>query len=248
VEPVDELIRVDRSSPVPLYFQVAQRLQELIESGQLTPGTRLENEVSLADRLGLSRPTMRQAIQYLVDKGLLVRKRGVGTQVVHARVRRTVELTSLYDDLHRTHQQPRTEVLKLGEVAAPDEVAVALALPSGATVLHIERLRYAQGEPLAIMRNYLPADLLRVTQEQLAGQGLYQLMRSAGIRLRLADQTIGARKATAEEARSLGEIRGAPLLTMVRTAYDDAGRAVEYGQHAYRASHYSFELTLVARQ
>jgi DNA-binding GntR family transcriptional regulator len=247
VEPVGALIRVDRSSPVPLYFQVAQRLQELIESGRLAPGSRLENEVTLADQLGLSRPTMRQAIQYLVDKGLLVRKRGVGTQVVHARVRRTVELTSLYDDLNRTHQQPRTEVLALAETVAPDDVAVALALPAGCTVLAIERLRYAQGEPLAVLRNYLPRDLLQLTAEQLAAEGLYQLMRAAGVHLRLAEQNIGARRATATEAKLLGEARGAPLLTMVRTAYDDGGRAVEHGVHAYRASLYSFELTLVAR-
>ena len=104
-------IRIDRSSPVPLYFQVAQRLEQLIESGEMPPGHRLDNEIALADQLGLSRPTMRHAIQHLVDKGLLVRKRGVGTQVVHAPVRRRVELSSLFDDLDRAHRQPRTEIL-----------------------------------------------------------------------------------------------------------------------------------------
>lgn len=247
MEPVAQFIRVDRSSPVPLYFQVAQRLEELIESGQLSPGSRLENEIALAEALNLSRPTMRQAIQYLVDKGLLLRKRGVGTQVMHTRVRRTVELTSLYDDLSRTNKQPRTDVLTFGVITAPDEIAVALALPAGSEVLAIERLRYAQGEPLALMRNYLPDGLLRITREQLADHGLYALIREAGIRLRLADQTIGARKASAEEARLLDEARGAPLLTMARTAYDDAGVAAEYGVHVYRASRYSFELTLTSR-
>jgi DNA-binding GntR family transcriptional regulator len=247
VQPVAPFIRVDRSSPVPLYFQVAQRLEELIESGRLTPGTRLENEIALAEQLGLSRPTMRQAIQYLVDKGLLLRKRGVGTQVIHTRVRRAVELTSLYDDLSRTHKRPRTDVLSFGVITAPDEIAVAMALPAGSEVLAIERLRYAQSEPLAVMHNYLPRDLLQITRTQLADQGLYALMRQASIRLRLADQTIGARKATAAEAKLLGETRGAPLLTMVRTAYDDAGVAAEHGVHVYRASLYSFELTLVAR-
>src|ERR1700743_2648653 len=90
-------LRVDRNSPVPLYFQVAQHLEHLIESGEMPTGTRLENEIDLADQLGLSRPTMRRAIQYLVDRGLLVRKRGVGTQVVQAKVRRQIELTSLHD-------------------------------------------------------------------------------------------------------------------------------------------------------
>src|SRR5688500_3612423 len=173
-------VLVDRASPVPLYFQVARQLEQAIESGALPPGSRLDNEITMAEQLGLSRPTMRQAIQYLVDKGLLVRKRGVGTQVVHARVRRTVELTSLYEDLDRTHQQPRTDVLSFGQATAPDEVAVALALPSGARVLAIERLRYAQGEPLALMRNYLPAGLLRVTADDLRDRGLYQLLRAAG--------------------------------------------------------------------
>nr|BFE71558.1 hypothetical protein GCM10020092_048590 [Actinoplanes digitatis] len=78
-------VEVDRTSPVPLYFQVASRLQELIERGEIGVGARIENEVDLAERLGVSRPTTRRAIQYLVERGMLVRKRGVGTQVVHPR-------------------------------------------------------------------------------------------------------------------------------------------------------------------
>src|SRR2546430_11099544 len=150
-------IRIDRSSPVPLYFQVAQRLEQMIESGEMPPGSRLEDEIALADQLGLSRPTMRQAIQHLVDKGLLVRKRGVGTQVVHSRVRRQVELSSLYDDLDRAHRQPRTEVLSFAEIVASDEVAVALHLPAGSRVVAGARVRDAPGEPPALLHNYLPA-------------------------------------------------------------------------------------------
>src|SRR5215510_15289769 len=119
-------IQVDRNSPVPLYFQVAQHLEQLIESGELAPGTRLENEIDLADRLRLSRPTMRRAIEYLVDRGLLVRKRGVGTQVVHTKVQRQVELTSLYDDLVGAGQAPTTQVLQNTVVSADAPVAVVL--------------------------------------------------------------------------------------------------------------------------
>jgi DNA-binding GntR family transcriptional regulator len=244
---LDQLIRIDRSSPIPLYFQVASRLEELIKSGELPPGSRLENEIAIADKIGLARPTMRQAISYLVSKGLLVRKRGVGTQVAHPPVRRLVELSSLYDDLERAHRQPRTEVLSFAEVAAPDEVAVALRLPSGSPVIAVQRLRYAQDEPLALMHNYLPPDLATITPDVLSRAGLYQILREAGINIRIADQTISARRATPTEVRLLGETRGAPLLAMSRTAYDDTGRAVEYGSHVYRASRYTFELTLVSR-
>ena len=77
--PVRELdITLERNSPVPLYYQLAQAIEHAINTGALAPGDRLENELSLTSRLGLSRPTARQAIQELVKKGLLVRKRGVG--------------------------------------------------------------------------------------------------------------------------------------------------------------------------
>ncbi len=240
-------IAVDRSSPVPLYYQVAQQLEQLIESGGLPPGTRLDNEIALADQLGLSRPTLRRAIEYLVDRGYLVRKRGIGTQVVHPKVRRPVELTSLYDDLALSGKNPRTSVLSLRTLPATDAVAHALSIDEGTPVVALERLRYADDEPLAIMRNWIPQALVALTPDLLERTGLYQLMRAAGIRLHLASQTIGARVATAAEARLLHATKREPLLTMQRTTYDDGGRSVEFADHLYRASHYFFEIVLMAR-
>jgi DNA-binding GntR family transcriptional regulator len=239
-------ITVDRTSPVPLYYQVAQVLERAIDAGDLVPGERLDNEIALAESLGLSRPTMRRAIQYLVDRGLLVRKRGVGTQVVHRAVRRPIELTSLYDDLAGEGRNPRTDVLRLEQVPASDTVAHVLGVAEGASVLALERLRYADDEPLALLHNYLPHGLVPLTEDGLRAGGLYRTMRAAGIRLHLASQVVGARVATAGEARLLAESRGAPLLTMRRTAYDDTGRVVEYGDHVYRASVYSFEFVLAS--
>lgn len=240
-------VELDRSSPVPLYSQVSRQLEQAIESGDLPPGSRLDNEISLADRLGLSRPTMRRAIQELVDKGLLVRKRGVGTQVVHGRVRREVELSSLYDDLTRTHQNPQTRVLHQARKPASAEVAEELGLETGTSVLYLERLRLARGEPLAVLRNWLPPSIFDHTEADLESAGLDQLMRARGVRMRVARQRIGARGATAEEAKLLGERRSTPLLTVQRATFDDVGRAVEWGSHVYRAQAYSFEVILVDR-
>ncbi len=242
-------LSVDRHSPVPLYFQVSAQLEHAIQSGALEPGHKLDNEVALADRLGLSRPTMRRAIQELVSKGLLVRKRGVGTQVVHSRgrVRREVELTSLYDDLASSGQRPATKILLNTVAPAPPQVAEELALAPGEPVLHLERVRLADGVPLAILRNWLPDNLLEARDEDLEENGLYRLIRAAGTHMRIARQRIGARGANPAEAELLGEPDGAPLLTMQRTAYDDQGRVVEYGDHVYRAETYSFEVTLVER-
>jgi DNA-binding GntR family transcriptional regulator len=241
-------VDLDRSSPVPLYFQVSRQIEAAIEGGQLGPGDRLENEISLADRWGLSRPTMRRAIQELVDKGLLVRRRGIGTQVVHGRVKRPMDLTSLFDDLARSDQKPGTQVLDRELAAAPAGVAERLGVPAGTQVLHLERLRSARDEPLAVMRNWLPADLAPVlTAEALETRGLYELMRGTGVHLRIATQRIGARGATAPESRLLALRKGAPLLTMERVSYDGSGRAVEFGSHVYNAETYSIEMTVVER-
>ena len=237
-------IRVDRSSPVPLYFQVAQHLEHMIESGELPMGTRLENEIDLADQLGLSRQTMRRAIEYLVGRGLLLRKRGIGTQVVQAKVTREVELTSLYDDLAKTGRDPSTTVVSFSTEPVPDALAAELGLAAGTPVYVFERLRFAGAEPLALMRNHVPEHLMRLSAADLEAQGLYNLFRANGISMRIAKQSIGARAATAAEARALGERKGAPLLTMERSAYDEQGRAVEHGRHVYRASRYRFDLTL----
>lgn len=239
-------VELDRSSPVPLYYQLAQAIEAAIRDGELSPGDRFENELALAKRLTLSRPTTRRAIQELVDKGLLVRKRGVGTQVVQNPVHRRVELTSLFDDLVRAGQEPTTQLLKY-HVGLPDEeVARELNLADGREVVSIHRLRSANGEPLALMINHLPADIAPDADE-LESSGLYQSLRARGVHIRLARQRIGSRSATRAEAQLLGEKPNAPLLTMARTAFDDSGAAVEFGNHGYRASRYYFDTTLVDR-
>ncbi|MFI6285184.1 GntR family transcriptional regulator [Streptomyces sp. NPDC051018] len=240
-------LSVDRTSPVPLYFQLSQQLESAIERGALTPGSLLGNEIELAGRLGLSRPTVRQAIQSLVDKGLLVRRRGVGTQVVHSQVKRPLELSSLYDDLEAAGQRPATVVLRNTVGSAGARAAGALGIAESAEVRSIERLRYAHGEPMALLVNELPAGLLACDTEQLEATGLYRMMRAAGITLHSARQSVGARAATAAEAELLGEEAGGPVLTMERITFDDTGRAVEFGSHIYRASRYAFEFQLLVR-
>ena len=243
-------VDLDRASPIPLYFQVAQVLEAAILDGRLAPGTRFDNEVALAKQLGLSRPTMRGAMQYLVDKGVLVRRRGVGTRVVQPKVRRQLGLSSLYEDLESSGQRPSTRVLSLVVEPASMAVAQALGLPADSPVTAVTRLRSAGEQPIARMANYLPHTIPGLaeglTREALQTRGLYQVIRSLGIHLHAADQQIGARTATAEEARLLGEVRGAALLTMQRTAYDDDGRSVEFGDHVYAASRYSFSLSMLA--
>lgn len=247
VWPEDLAADIDRSGPVPLYFQVSSRLEAAIRSGEIPPGSRLENEIAIAERLGLSRPTIRRAIQELVDKGLLVRRRGVGTQVVQGQVTRQVELTSLYEDLQNARQEPATRVLDLEVRPATDEVAQALGIAVGADILYLRRLRFTGTTPVAILENTLPVDFADITPAQLETRGLYQILRGRGVAISVAKQKIGARRTHGDESELLDIDRGGPVLTMQRIAFDNSGRAVEVGHHCYRPDMYSFETTVVAR-
>ena len=229
---------------MPLYHQLALALERAITDGSLRPGDRLENELALTTRLGLARPTARQAIGELVRKGLLVRKRGVGTQVVAAPpIRRDVRFSSLHDDLASSGHEPSTELLERS-TGTPAELGVDDLVEVDEPLTYLRRLRRVDGEPLAIMSNYLPARF-RLAEDELRERGLYATLRAQGVGFAIAHQTIGARLVTAEEAELLGETEPAACVTMQRLVYDDTGRLVELGRHIYRASQYTVQTSMV---
>jgi GntR family transcriptional regulator len=240
-------ITLERNSPVPLYYQVAQSIEHAINTGALAPGDRLENELSLTKRLGLSRPTARQAIQELVNKGLLVRKRGVGTQVVRSQFRRTEALSSLNEDIVKAGKTPSTRLLdfSLGKLDQDIRDAIGDAAPTDTDFIKIRRLRLADDVPLAILTNYLPARF-QITEDDMQSKSLYACLRALGVNLKIAHQQISARLMTEEEAELLDEETPAACLAVDRLAYDDVGQMVEFGRHMYHAAHYSIQSSLVA--
>jgi GntR family transcriptional regulator len=245
--PVRELdITLERNSPVPLYYQLAQSIEHAINTGALAPADRLENELSLTSRLGLSRPTVRQAIQELVKKGLLVRKRGVGTQVVRSRFRRNEALSSLNDDIAKAGQVPTTRLLEFSIDALNQDIrdAIDAAGVSDTEFIKIRRLRLADDVPLAILTNYLPARY-EITEADMQSKSLYACLRALGVNLKIAHQQISARLMTEEEAELLDEETPAACLAVDRLAYDDVGQFVEFGRHIYHAAHYSIQSSLV---
>jgi DNA-binding GntR family transcriptional regulator len=237
---------IDRLSPIPLYHQLAEQLRQAITDGTLQPGDPFENEVAVAERLQVSRPTVRRAIQEMVDQGLLVRRRGLGTTVANRKVHRRFELASLYDDLNREGRAPTTTVLEMG-TTLDERAAAALDLPVDTPLLHVVRLRCAADLPLALLNNWLPPAWSDVTRDELERRGLYAALRERGVKPVVAQQSIGARVPTARERRHLA-IRGTqPVLTMTRMAFDAEGTAVEFGDHCYRASDYTIDLMVDER-
>jgi DNA-binding GntR family transcriptional regulator len=247
--PLKAFSSLDRNSPVPLYFQLAKILEQMILSSQLAPGDRLENEVSLCARLNVSRPTVRRSIEELVGQGLVVRRRGLGTQVVHGQVTRGMELTSLFDDLVRSGKKPTTKILSLESVPADATVALALGVAVGERVVFVHRLRGAGKTPVAVLQNWIHPRYSKLLEDgaELSHSGLYHWLRGQGASIQVAKQKIAARRASSEEAGLLEIDSNSPVLTMDRTAFDSTGEALEYGQHCYRTDLYSFEFTIVER-
>jgi DNA-binding GntR family transcriptional regulator len=247
VERISDLeIIFDRNGTTPLYDQVARELERAIADGRLRKGSQLENEVRLADRWGLSRLTVRRAIQQLVDSGLLVRRRGVGTQVVNEQSARPQGLGSLFDDLIEAGRFPTTTVLTHERVIADSHIAEKLGIPCGSDVVFLERCRYANGRRLAIMRSWLIVDAAGdLTTNALASAGLYQLLRDAGTWPHSSRRSIAAKAASPVDAALLGIPVGAPILMAETTMQDRSGRTVEVSEHVYAGADYTMELSVV---
>jgi GntR family transcriptional regulator len=239
-------IQIDRVGPVPLYFQLSRQLEQAIADGRIERGAFLENEIALAEQWQLSRPTVRRAIQELVDQGLLVRQRGIGTQVVNDEIRKAGRVSSLFDELASRGHAPTTAVLAcellIGDASRTDMLGIA----RGSTVLYIERCRMANGRRLAIMRNWvLPAAADGLTPAQLTTGGLYNFFRSKGHWPHYSSQKIGARNASPVDASLLGLPVGAAVLTVQSVMQDKVGDRIDCCEIVSDAASYSRELTVI---
>lgn len=240
-------VELDRGSPVPLYEQLSAQLLAGIESGKVRPGDAFETEVALAQRLNLSRPTVRRAIAQLVARGLLIRRRGIGTVVAAPWVQRHGQPNSIFDDLRADDLTPVTRVLELDFDVIDRAAASRLGLPPRERLIHLTRLRSIGAVPLGILENWLPpttAVRAALVPARLEREGLYALMRANGIQIAEALQTFGARNATARERALLGLSRADPLLTMKRVAFAPDGSRIECGDHCYRGDQYAASVTV----
>lgn len=233
---------VNRNSPVPLYHQVSEHLRQQITSGQLASGEHLPNEIELAAVYGLSRPTMRQALDELVRDGLIVRRRGVGTVVMPHDFRRGASPTSIFEDLARSGREPSTSVLSIASVVADAETAATFG--AAGTVIAVERVRLADGVPLVLMRNWLPPRYADLGAGELERTGLYRVMAGRGDVAVKARKSIRACAATSRDARLLRLRRGAPLLRVRHVGYDATGTPIDVGDHLFRADDYAVEVVV----
>lgn len=236
-----------RHHPVPLYQQLQATLRAQIESGQLRTHERLPSERDLSEQFGVSRMTVRQALDALAQQGLIYGKVGKGTFVSEPKIdQQLVALTGFSEEMQRRGQASSSRVIKAAILAATKDIANALQIEPKTKVFNLIRVRLTNGAPLAIENGYLPAHLCpEISTHDFARESLYDILRNQyGWRLVRAQQTVEARLANEDEIELLDLRKPAPILAIERITMVEQGFPIEYVRSAYRGDRYKFSAML----
>lgn len=237
---------IDRQSPVPLYYQLAELIRERIMTGTLAPGMQLPSERDLSEQLNISRMTARQALAFLIRDGTLLVRPGIGTFVAEPKI--------AYDALHllgfteetMQHQGQivTSRVLEQVCVNPSPRVASRLELQAGETVTKIARLRLVQSTPLLLETIFVPTSLCPgLDQEPLTSSSLYVLLEERyNLRLSRSRQTLEATVANEYECSLFGVTPGTAMILVEGVTYLDQGTPTEYFKAIYRGDRLKFEL------
>ena len=224
------------------------QLQEILEDfvATLEPGTPLPGEMLIKKRLKVARGTVTQAIDELVAKGLIYRVERSGTYVAERKLRQPGTLTSFSEDMRAQGMTPGSIVLDQELVTASLIIARQLEVEPGTPVVHLQRVRTADGEPMALERSHLPAPRFPGLEEvDLTDTSLYETLgRRWGVQVASAEQWFSAIRPTDAEATQLGVSPDQPALLFQRVTRDPAGRVIEFARSLYRGDRYEVHTQL----
>ena len=233
-----------------LYARVETVLAGEIVDGDIKVGDQLPTEDSLIARFGVSRITVRRAIQNLVSRGLVEIRRGKGTFVAAPKITQDLtELSGFVEDMHALGRKPTARVLSREIVSADATVATQLALTRGERVVRIRRVRLADGTPLSFDETFLPLEIgKKVITNNLKVEPIFSLLeRKYGVPLIEAEYKLEAVAAEGEVAAALRVKQGSPIFRIERTSYSTGNRPVDYEKLYYRGDLVRF-VTRLARK
>ncbi len=240
-------LAVDRHAPTPAYLQLRSNIERLIRDGSLSVDAAMPSERELAESLGVSRMTLRRAVDMLVKDGLLDRRHGSGTYVRKPPVEQVMDAVQSFSKESRALGfKPGTRLLEVRETRPDPGVAALLGLEAHEETTSITRLRTADDEPLAIQRAYLPRRYQGLSIDFLRElESLYAtLERQFGVRILRARQSVTARLPSVLERRWLSLGANDPVLALERISFDQEGRVAEVVQSAYHGGRYRMILEL----
>ena len=239
---------LQRENSMPLYMQMVERIRSQILSGELKEHEQIMTEKELSEQYGVSRITVRNALDVLTEEGLLIRKRGKGTFVAGKRMTRTLNtLMSFTKSCEMENIKPGTKFLA-GDLidATPEDIRV-LDLQGDDKVLRIKRLRYADDTPVQIEENHFPRRYAYLLSEDLSSS-LYETLKRHGVSINMGTMRVGVDYASKDEAKTLEVKENDALLKITDEGYDTEGNVVYRGKRIINSERYSLFLTLFAQE
>lgn len=245
--PRSDVIR--RDSPIPYYFQLEGFLKEEIEKGRWNPGQQIPSEAEFCEAFGVSRTVVRQALNELVNEGLLYRRRGKGSFVARPKIAESLvqNLTGFYEDMVAKGLTPITQVLEQKLIPASKKVAGMLSLKEGDQVIKMDRLRSINNEPILIVTTFIPYHICpTLLEEDLTKRSLYAVLEDRyKLEIARGRRTLEAISASEEDAKLLGIEEGDPLVLLKSVSYLKDGRPIEYFEAKHRGDRSRFEVELI---
>ncbi|MFS0559833.1 GntR family transcriptional regulator [Terribacillus sp. 179-K 1B1 HS] len=233
---------IDKNSPIPLYYQLEQAIRERIETGSLSAGEMLPPERHYTESLGISRMTVRHAMQALIEDGLLERRRNKGLFVKEQPYHQSLsKLTSFSEDMRERGLTPSNRILEWKEIKLNSLAAGKLQKEIGTKAIRIKRLRLADNDPIAVEMITSPLEMAENLTENKLKESFYTyLEEEMNFTLYRAEQEIEALLADEEVASLLNISPGDAVLRIHRLSFLKDERPFEYVTSTYRADKYTF--------
>ncbi len=234
---------IDHKSPVPLHAQVEMLVREMIKAPEYQNKAFLPNETDLAKQLGISRNTVRQALNKLVYEGLLDRKKGVGTRVADKSVNtRAQNWLSFSQEMKASGIEIINFDLKVSWVEADEDTATFFDIPMGKKIFKLERLRGRAEYPFVYFISYFHPRI-GLNEEEDFSRPLYEILeKDHSVIVKLSKEEISAELAGKEIGKLLNVGTGSPILKRKRFVFDPGGRPVEYNLGFYRADSFTYTI------
>ena len=238
--------KLDKGTPVPLYFQLKSIILENIKNGNLKPGDSLPTENAFTSAYGISRSTVRQALSELAAEGWVDRQTSKGTFITVPQVDENYirSFEPFYRQISKRNQTPRTELVSINVIPATDELKTKLSLKDGEKIISMFRKRFADEEPMLTIQNYMPYSLCAfVLGTDFTANSLYELlMTHEETRILKTKTVVSADCATVDDVKLLGVRINSPILCIHNTAYNSNGIILDYAFSRYRGDKNKFEI------
>ncbi|QKS70079.1 GntR family transcriptional regulator [Paenalkalicoccus suaedae] len=232
---------IDKQSPIPMYYQLEQLIREEISTGKRELGTAIPSERELSDKYGVSRMTVRQAVNNLVAEGLLTRKKGRGTFVEAPKVEMPLmKLTSFSEDMRQRGMEPGAEVVSFESIHIGPKEAEALHVEEGTEGYQLARVRTADGEPMAYEVVTVVKEMFPQLEYADHGGSFYAHAEEQGIQITGAYQTLEPVLVPKKVAQLLTIKKGDPTLLLTRVSYVGQNKPFEHVKSYYRGDRYTF--------